>query len=83
MKLLARAVLEDAKTHVEHVRGTDLDWTVVRAPRLTDGEGTGDYRAVGVDLGFESVARADVATMLLDCLDDERYVHEMPKIGAA
>jgi len=76
-------VLEDAKAHVEHVRETDLDLTVVRAPRLTDGEGTGDYRAGDVDLGFESVARTDVATMLLDCLDDERYVREMPEIGAA
>jgi putative NADH-flavin reductase len=36
LKLLARQVLEDARTHVEQVRATDLDWTVVRAPRLTD-----------------------------------------------
>jgi len=36
LKLLARRVLEDARTHVEQVRATDLDWTVVRAPRLTD-----------------------------------------------
>lgn len=32
LKLLARSVLEDATAHVEHVRETDLDWTVVRAP---------------------------------------------------
>jgi putative NADH-flavin reductase len=83
LKLLARQVLEDARTHVEQVRATDLDWTVVRAPRLTDDEGIGEYRAGDIDLGFESVARADVATFVLDCLEGEQYVHEMPKIGPA
>lgn len=83
LKVLARSALEDATTHVDHVRATDLDWTVVRAPRLTDGEGTGEYRAGDVDLGFESVARVDVARFVLDCLDADEYVREMPKVGAA
>ncbi|PSQ37630.1 NmrA family protein [Halobacteriales archaeon SW_12_71_31] len=43
LKLAARSVLDDAEDYVERVRATDLDWTVVRAPRLVDGEGTGDY----------------------------------------
>jgi putative NADH-flavin reductase len=83
LKLLAREVLADAEAHVERVRTTDLDWTVVRAPRLTDGPGTGDYRAGEIDLGFESVARADVARFLLDLLAEDGHVHEMPKVGAA
>jgi putative NADH-flavin reductase len=83
LKVLARSVLEDAKEHVKRVRATALDWTVVRAPRLTDGEGTGDYRAGDISLGFESVARADVARFVLDCLEAESHVREMPKVGAA
>ena len=83
LKLLAREVLADAATHVERVRDTDLAWTVVRAPRLTDGDGTGDYRAGDIALGFESVARADVARFVLDCLDDESHVRESPKVGPA
>lgn len=83
LKLLAREVLADAKAHVEHVRGTDLHWTVVRAPRLTDGPGEGDYRAGDIDLGFESVDRVDVAAFILDCLEEDRYVGELPKIGSA
>ncbi|PSQ58127.1 NmrA family protein [Halobacteriales archaeon SW_7_71_33] len=69
--------------HVERVRATDLDWTVVRAPRLVDGKGTGDYRAGDVALGLESVARADVACFILDCLEGDLYVHAMPKVGSA
>lgn len=83
LKLLAREVLADAATHVERLRDTDLAWTVVRAPRLTDGEGTGDYRAGDIALGFESVARADVARFILDCLDDESHVRESPNVGPA
>jgi putative NADH-flavin reductase len=83
LKLLARAALADAETHVDHVRVTGLDWTVVRAPRLVDGEGTGAYRAGDITLGFESVARADVARFILDCLADGAYVHELPKVGPA
>lgn len=83
LKVLAGNVLDDAADHVERVRATDLDWTVVRAPRLTDGEGTGEYRAGDLALGFESIARADVARFLLDCVEGGRYVREMPKVGAA
>jgi predicted transcriptional regulator of viral defense system len=83
LKVLARSVLEDAEEHVRRVRATDLDYTVVRAPRLVDGEGAGDYRAGDIDLGFESVSRADVARFILDCIEDERYVGGMPKVGAA
>jgi len=83
LKLFAADVLDDAAEHVRRVGATDLDWTVVRAPRLTDGAGTGEYRAGDVDLGFESVARADVARFVLDCVEDDLYVGELPKVGAA
>jgi putative NADH-flavin reductase len=83
LRLLAKEVLADAETHVDHVRATDMDWTVVRAPRLVDGDGTGEYRAGDVALGFESVARTDVARFVLDLLADEAYVRELPKVGSA
>jgi putative NADH-flavin reductase len=82
LKLLAGEVLADARTHVEHVRATDLDWTVVRAPRLTDGE-RGGYRHGDLELGFEAVSRADVAAFLLECVEDDLYVGELPKVGPA
>jgi putative NADH-flavin reductase len=83
LKLLAREVLEDAAEHVQQVTQTDTRWTVARAPRLVDGEGTGDYEAGDVSLGFEAIARADVARFLLDCVEHDEYVREMPKVGPA
>jgi putative NADH-flavin reductase len=75
LKLLSRAVLEDAKSHVEDVRESSLRWTVVRVPRLGDDDPRGDYRTgEDLQLGFEAVARADVADFLLDVVEDDRYV---------
>ncbi|SEL26468.1 NAD(P)-dependent oxidoreductase [Haloferax larsenii] len=71
LKVLAGEVLDDATEHVRRVRASDLEWTVVRAPRLTDGDATGAYRHGDIDLGFESIARGDVATFLLDCVEDD------------
>lgn len=82
LKLLNRQALEDAKAHVADVRNRDLDWTVVRAPRLTEDDFTGDYRTGDIELGMESVARADVADFVLNCVEGDLYVRELPKIGS-
>ena len=37
LKLLNPEMLADAENHTADVRGRDLDWTVVRAPRLSEG----------------------------------------------
>jgi len=83
LKLLARAVLEDARDHVETVRASDTEWTVVRGPRLTDRPHTGEFRH-GTDLSLglgDTAARANVAEFVLDCLEADLYVREMPKIA--
>lgn len=83
LKLLAREVLEDAKDHVEMVKTSHTEWTVVRAPRLTEGDHTGVFRH-GTDLSLgvgATAARANVAEFVLDCLEDELYACEMPKIA--
>lgn len=51
----------------QHVRESDVDWTLVRAARLTGGPVTGTYRtAVNEKLrGCWSISRADVAHYLL------------------
>jgi len=55
---------------------SDVDWTVVRPPRLTDGPATGRYRiAVNGRLRRgSSISRADLAAAMLRLLDDPRAV---------
>jgi putative NADH-flavin reductase len=59
--------------HAEAViEGTDLDWTIVRPPALTDGPATGKYRiSVEANLphGFR-VSRADLAACMLTLISD-------------
>lgn len=83
LKLVARSVLEDARDHVEMVSASDTEWTVVRGPRLTEDPHTGEFRH-GMDLTLgmrDSAARANVAEFILDCLEDDLYIHEMPKVA--
>jgi hypothetical protein len=82
LKLLAREVLADARDQVDLLRASDTQWTVVRAPRLTEGAPTGAFRH-GTDLSLgmrDAAARANVAEFVLDCLEEDLYVHELPKV---
>jgi putative NADH-flavin reductase len=55
-------VLADAERHAALIRASDLDWVIVRVPRLTDAPGTGTYRVGYVGKGTgPSIPRADVA----------------------
>jgi putative NADH-flavin reductase len=85
LKLVSGEVLADAEAHVDDVRASDLCWTVVRGPRLTEGAHTGQFRH-GTDLVLgmrDAAARANVAQFVLDCLAEELYVGEMPKVADA
>ncbi|HVX34116.1 MAG TPA: SDR family oxidoreductase [Solirubrobacterales bacterium] len=60
--LRAKALADDA------LRASGLDYTIVRPGRLTDEPGTG-LVAIAADTGRGEVPRADVAAVLLACLD--------------
>ncbi len=65
--LLERAVLRDKEQMESLVRDSDAEWTVIRAPVLTNGSRTGDYRT-GTDLRLSltaKVSRADLAAFML------------------
>ncbi len=53
---------------------SDLDWTIVRPGRLTDDRGTGLIDVAGSLGRFGSIARDDVAAVLVGCLDEPRTV---------
>jgi putative NADH-flavin reductase len=69
-----RHAFADMRRMEKLVTASGLDWTIVRPPRLTDRPRTGRYRTAinrNVRRGYV-VARADVADLVLRCLDDER-----------
>jgi putative NADH-flavin reductase len=63
---------------------SDVDYTIVRAPRLSDGPFTGTYRVLPDALppGALRVSRADVADFMLQQLTDPRFHRQGPYIGS-
>jgi hypothetical protein len=60
------------------LRDSDLDWTIVRPPRLTDAPLPGAYRtAYGQNLpGGVVISRADVAQLMLRVLEQPESVKQ-------
>ncbi|MCY7413063.1 MAG: NAD(P)H-binding protein [Salinibacterium sp.] len=79
LQRISPQVLADAESHLEVLRESGLDWTVVRGPRLTDATPTGTYRVgwVGVNASTQ-IARGDLAKFILTQIDDREFVHELP-----
>jgi uncharacterized protein YbjT (DUF2867 family) len=79
-----RNVARDSAEMERVVRASDLDWTIARPPRLTNGPLT---RAYGVAEGGMppaarlTISRADVADFLLDELEHPAHVRRI--IGLA
>jgi putative NADH-flavin reductase len=71
VKRALRANYADLARMEDVLRGSDLDWTAVRPPRLTDKPVTGRYRkAYGQNIRRGVfVSRADVAHYMLSVLD--------------
>jgi len=82
LTIMAKEVLQDSEANVDHIRASDLNWTIVRFPRLLDGPRTGKYRVgyIGKDSGSQ-LSRADAADFILKELEKSEYVHKAPMVS--
>lgn len=79
LNLLAKEVVLDSAKNVETIKASDLDWTIVRFPRLMDGAHTGKYRVGYVDKQSSTqFARADGADFILKELTERNWVRKLP-----
>lgn len=81
-RILART-FADVRRMEQLVRASDLDWTLVRASRLVNDAGTGEYR-VRADYpppGGGKIARADVAHFIAAALTAGSHIGESPCIA--
>lgn len=83
VKAMFGKVYEDLARMEDALRGSGLDWTALRPPKLTDKPLTGRYRvAYGRNVrGSWSVPRADVAHYMLRALDQPETIGQV--IGIA
>lgn len=82
MKTFAAKILEDAIKHAEVLKNSSLEWCIVRGPRLTTDEATGEYRVgwVGVNSGTK-LSRADLADFILKEIKNRNYSYQMPFVS--
>lgn len=79
--ILSKNVVADMKQTIDKVRRSDLDWTVVRAPRLTDEPAHGHLKVGYVGDTNTSLSRADMAAFMLKQVDDPTYSRQAPAIS--
>jgi putative NADH-flavin reductase len=82
--LLLRKVYADKNRQEEIIRGSALNWTIVRPAILTDKPGTGAVRALTdlEDFHGGSVSREDVARFVLDQVSSDHWRRQSPLIAA-
>jgi putative NADH-flavin reductase len=81
-KLLSN-MYADLRLMEKLVKESDLDWTVVRPPRLTDSKLTGCYR-MAVNRFLKNgltISRADTAHFMLSHLESEEMFRSVVEIG--
>ena len=81
-KIIGRDRLQEAQEQEAIIQRSNLEWTILRPPRLLDRPGTGRYR-LGTDLptGMRSqLTRADLARALLDQLASKEYLRQCPSV---
>lgn len=78
-RLFFPGIIVDASAMEQVFRKSELDWTIVRPPRLTDKPCTGEYRIREGHLprfGF-SISRADVADCLIKIVEDRDSIRKI------
>jgi putative NADH-flavin reductase len=83
LNLFSKDTIIDSSEHAHLVRASELEWTIVRVPMLTDSVRTGNIRVgmVGINDGMR-IARLDVAAFMLKVLEDGAHMREAPVISS-
>ncbi len=76
---LGKTVYDDMEKMETAVSASDLDWTIVRPPGLTNEPGTG-YAIAETRTDGPFMSREDLAQMLLDQLNDDRYIRKIAAV---
>ena len=78
-RLFFRGIVEDAAAMEEILQKSNLDWTLVRPPQLTDKPATRRYRVREGHLPFLGfrISRADVADFMIKTAECDPYVQKI------
>jgi putative NADH-flavin reductase len=81
--LLMRNVVADHEAKERIIQRRDIEWVIVRPPRLTNGPRTGAYRSgahIAATSAVPVISRADLAEFMLDQVSDDTYLRATPAV---
>ena len=83
-KTMLKHPFADQTAQERLLAASNVDYTIVRAPRLLEGPFTGTYRVLPDALppGALRISRADVADFMLQQLTDPRFHRQGPYVGS-
>ena len=83
LPLVLRNQYEDKERQEQILRGSGLEWVIVRPARVTNKRATGEYQVFlsGDSYKATTISREDVADFMLAQLSEDRYVHKTPVIS--
>ena len=79
-RVVGRTAYDDMRRMEEAVRGSGLDWTIVRPPALFTAQAVGRYEASTTPPHGSFASRQDLAALLLDSVVANRFIREVPFI---
>jgi putative NADH-flavin reductase len=82
MKIAVPKILNDAIAHAKVLQQSNINWMIVRGPRLTDDPEKGSYRIgwVGVNASTK-IGRADLADFIVKQIEHFEYNKQMPFVS--
>jgi putative NADH-flavin reductase len=82
LNLLEKNYVLDGAANVKVIQDSDLEWTIVRFPRVMDGAHTRKYRVayIGKDSGTQ-ISRADGADFVLKELTEKKWLRKAPVVS--
>lgn len=85
MRLIPNGLLQDAEGHARRLRESPLDWTLVRSANFADRAASGRIRVEpsAVPPLTGSIAKADLAGIILDITVSGRFVRQAPTVWNA
>ena len=79
--LFSKHVALAKEREAEIIRQTDLEWVLVRPPRIVAGPATGNYRVLPDRVPSSKISQGDVADLMLKCAADSTWVRRAPIPG--
>jgi putative NADH-flavin reductase len=74
------ARVRDGIDHVLELQKTDLNYTVIRVLKLTNGKSSSDWQLTKSGPTKPFTSRDDVATAIVQVIDNESFIRQMPML---